>query len=347
MLSFVYRYPTKDVTKNYQVVEALSMIEHMLQKDFYKADLFTISKEYHLNITKSEKSVLTQRNNSEREKPALTHNKEKKRYILAEHNVYLRALGVTTTEGKVKADKQDKFKQINKYVEVVDSIVKEANLQPSFHVADMGSGKGYLTFALYDYLSNVLQLKPQITGIELRQELVERCNQIAQEAGYNQLHFEAGSIGHAHLPDTDMLIALHACDIATDQAIFQGIKTNAKVIICAPCCHKQVRQSIHPSNDLKAITRFGILEERQAEILTDTIRALILEAYGYKTKVFEFISTEHTPKNVMIAAVKTRTDAKLPQPDILKQIKNLKALFNLEYHELERLMEIQLSEGKQ
>lgn len=337
MLSFVYRYPTKDVTKNYDIQEALQILGHMLQKDFFKADLFTVSTEYHLTITRNEKALLTQKQNIERDAPPLVHNKEKKRYILAENNVYLKALGITTHNGIVKSDKQDKFRQINKYVEVVDSVIKEANLSPVFKVADMGSGKGYLTFALYDYLQNVLHLKPQIKGVEIRNELVDQCNRIAAEAGFTELHFNAGSIENSQLSSTDMLIALHACDVATDQAISQGIKANAKVIICAPCCHKQVRKQIHPLNELKAITRYGILEERQAEILTDTIRALIMEAYGYKTKVFEFISTEHTPKNVMIAGVKT-TNETTPRPEVLEQIKQLKALFNLEYHELERLM---------
>ena len=127
------------------------------------------------------------------------------------------------------------------------------------------------------------------------------------------------------------------CDIATDQAIYRGIEAGAKIIICAPCCHKQIRKAMHPTDDLKAICKYGILEERQAEILTDTIRALLLEASGYKTNVFEFISTEHTPKNVMIAAVKTKT-GKTERDAILLQIKNLKALYGIGQHYLEKLM---------
>ena len=173
----------------------------------------------------------------------------------------------------------------------------------------------------------------------MRKELVDTCNQIAQKANFTQLNFITGSIDTAELSKVDMLIALHACDTATDQAIYRGIKADAKVIICAPCCHKQVRKSMKPKNDISAITRFGILEERQAEILTDTIRALILEVFGYKTKVFEFISTEHTPKNVLIVGVKTeQTEA--AKSKAFGKIKNLKSLFNLEYHELEKLMGI-------
>lgn len=338
-LSFVYRYPTKDVTKNYEVAEAIATLQHMLDKDFFKADLFTTAKDFHLTITKSGKTILTQKSAVVTEPPSTEHDKTKKRYVRAENNIYLRELGITSAEWKVKSDKQDKFRQINKYVEIVESIVESATLPANFQIADMGAGKGYLTFALYDYLTNVLNLSPQIIGIEMRQNLVDTCNQIALKANFEKLNFQTGSIDTAELPATDMLIALHACDTATDQAIYRGIKAEAKVIICAPCCHKQIRKQIHPANDLKAITQFGILEERQAEILTDTMRALILEAYGYKTKVFEFISTEHTPKNILIVGVKTNA-GKILRKEILEQIKNLKALFGVEQHELEKLMGI-------
>ncbi|MDB5284650.1 MAG: SAM-dependent methyltransferase [Bacteroidota bacterium] len=336
--SFVYRYPTKDVTKNYDLNETLLLLRAMMNSDFYKADLFTSAKDFHLTINKNGKSVLLQKAAATVEAAVATHDHEKKRLVGAENNVYLQQLGITTADGKVKSDKQDKYRQINKNVEIIESIVKEADLPANVKVADMGAGKGYLTFALYDYLANTLKLQPEVTGVELRQELVDSCNKIAAEAGFEKLHFQAGAIETTDIP-ADVLIALHACDIATDQAIYRGIKGNAKVIICAPCCHKQIRKQMHPTNGLKAISRFGILEERQAEILTDTIRALILEAFGYKTKVFEFISTEHTPKNVMIVGIKIGTDS-LPKKEIVEQIKSLKALFNIEYHHLEKLMEI-------
>ena len=311
----------------------------MLDKDFFNADLFTTAKDFHLTITKSGKPMLTQKSAVVTEAPSTEHDKTKKRYVKPEHNIYLRELGITSAEGKVKSDKQDKFRQINKYVEIVESIVQSAGLAANFQIADMGAGKGYLTFALYDYLTNVLNLSPQITGIEMRPGLVDSANQIAAKAGYTKLNFIAGSIDTADLPVTDMLIALHACDTATDQAIYRGIAAKAKVIICAPCCHKQIRKQIHPASPLTAITQFGILEERQSEILTDTLRALILEAFGYKTKVFEFISTEHTPKNLLIVGIKTASTT-TPRPEVLEEIKNLKALFGIEQYELERLMGI-------
>jgi hypothetical protein len=200
----------------------------------------------------------------------------------------------------------------------------------------MGSGKGYLTFALYDYLTHTLKKDATITGIEMREDLVNKCNQIATNSHYQNLKFEKGTIQETVLPAVDMLIALHACDTATDDAIFKGIKANAKVIICAPCCHKQIRKQMAPENELKSITKHGILLERQAEIVTDSIRALILEAQGYKTKVFEFIATEHTPKNVLIVGTKTnRTETE--KQENLEKIAGLKKLFNIKSHYLETL----------
>lgn len=339
-LSFVYRYPTKDITKNYDLQDAGILLEALLDKDFFKADLFTTTADYHFAIDKFGKSLLKQKAASHTQPVAAEHDHAKKRFVEANHNIYLYELGVTTAEGKVKSDKHDKYRQINKYVEIVEGIVKEAGFTGTFQVTDMGAGKGYLTFALYDYLTHTLNLSPKVTGVEMRPGLVDTCNAIAAKAGYQQLNFSAGSIETAPLPATDMLIALHACDTATDQAIYRGIKANAKVIICAPCCHKQVRKQLHPANDLKAITKFGILEERQAEILTDTIRALILEANGYKTKVFEFISTEHTAKNLLITAIKGDVTDEARQ-HALQQISSLKTLFNIEYHELEKLMGMQ------
>lgn len=336
-LSFVYRYATKDVTKNYPLTDAEALVRQLLESDFYKADLFTTTGDLHLSIAKSGKTILKSKAAVFNEAATTAHDHTKKRYVNTINNVWLHGLGITTADGKVKNDRQDKYRQINKYVEIVESILHDASLPASFQITDMGSGKGYLTFALYDYLTNTLNLQPTVTGVEMRRELVDACNELAAQSAFAQLNFVTGSIETTELPAPDMLIALHACDIATDQAIYRGITGHSKVIICAPCCHKQVRRQMHPLNDLKAISRYGILEERQAEILTDTIRALLMEANGYKTKVFEFISTEHTLKNVMIAGVKGSITL-IKRQEILAQIKHLKALFNIEYHHLEKLL---------
>jgi len=336
-LSFTYRHNTNDSFKNYDLPEALILLEKILLTDFYNADVFTVQQDLHFAFNKDNTGKLISKAASLTLKPeALQHDKQKNRIVEAANASYLKQLGITNAEGQVKKDMQDKFKQINHYVEIINGIVKEVQFGTEITVADMGSGKGYLTFALYDYLQNTLKQAAIVHGIELRDDLVNKCNTIAAHVGYKNLHFTKGTIQDATLSSIDMLIALHACDTATDDAIYKGIQANAKIIICAPCCHKQIRKQMAPDNELKSITRHGILLERQAEMVTDAIRALILEAHGYKTKVFDFIATEHTPKNVMIVAVKL-DKAITNQQEYLDKVQGLKQLFNIKSHYLETL----------
>jgi hypothetical protein len=337
-LSFVYRYPNKDITKNYSFEESITIVEQLLQTDFWQADLFTLKADYYLTIHKNNHSSIRQKASSITEAPIPKHDNEKQRILTTTGNIYLRELGITTAEGEVKKSMQDKYRQINKYIEIINGILRNIQIDNSFNVVDMGAGKGYLTFALYDYLYNVLHKTPNVIGVELRKELVSDCNQIAQKSGFGKLSFIAGTIKEAKLPETDMLIALHACDTATDDAIFRGIQSMAKIIVCAPCCHKQLRKQMNPTDDLSFISQFGILKERQAELLTDGIRALLMEAYGYKTKVFEFIATEHTPKNVLIVGIR-QMKTQVPKPEILQKIENIKKIHGIEFHYLEKLLE--------
>ncbi len=335
-LSFVYRYNTKDITKNYGAAEAISNILKLLGEDFFNADLFTTQNHVQL-LQQNEKVKITTKPSSQNNSTNLQHDKQKQRIIRTANNIYLYKLGITTGDGIVKKDMQDKYKQINRYAEIIDGIIKEIDFGKNISVVDMGSGKGYLTFALYDYLKNTLLLNATITGVEMRDDLVNTCNQIAAAAHFEKLHFTKGTIADTALP-ADMLIALHACDTATDDAIYKGIQANAKVIIVAPCCHKQIRKQVKPNNVLSTITKHGILLERQSEMVTDTMRALLLEASGYKTKVFEFINTEHTPKNVMIVGVKT--NHAIAKEELLQKVKALKELFGIEWHYLEKLLGI-------
>jgi Methyltransferase domain len=337
MLSFVYRYTDKDVTKNFLETEAISTIKKLLQDFFYNAELYTKTQTvYFTEDAKTQKQKLVTK--------ALTipvvntttsHDRQKNRLI--KHDAfYLKELGVTTNEGKVKAEMQHKYKQINRYVEIIEGILKDTNLKDDFKIVDMGSGKGYLTFALYSYLQEK-NSTVKITGLELRDELVDKCNVIAKKSNYNGLTFEKGSIKDWNMNHADMLIALHACDTATDDSIAKGIKGQTTHIICAPCCHKQIRKQMAPTNALQSITKHGILLERQAEMVTDTIRALILESHGYKTKVFDFIEEENTPKNVLIVGTKSTCTVK-GYHENLEKIDGLKKLFGIKEHYLETLL---------
>jgi hypothetical protein len=200
----------------------------------------------------------------------------------------------------------------------------------------MGAGKGYLTFALHELLTQRLNLDVDIKGVEIRPDLVLKINEIIRADNLKGLEFVESSIEAYHPEKLDVLIALHACNTATDDAIASGIKAGAELIVCAPCCHKQIRQEMERSGKVDAITRYGIFLERQAVMITDTIRALILEYFGYKTQVMEFIEMEHTPKNVLLVGRKTSKEPK--KAEILQQIADLKSQYGIETHYLERAL---------
>ena len=335
-LSFVYRHKTNDMTKNHPIQEGIATIENLLKTEFQNANLFTSKADYAFERSE-EKSRLKQTKATFKTAPNRGHDKEKRHLIQGAD--YLQQLGVLDQNGRVLKDKGDKFKQINKFVEVIEGLLKNHEMLSSgkpIKVVDMGSGKGYLTFALYDYLTTQLKLDASVAGVEVRQDLIDKCNTIAKSVGFEKLNFELGYIGDYSLDKTDILIALHACDTATDDAIAKGMAANAELIICAPCCHKQIRKSMTESEGLDSLLQHGILKERQAEIVTDAIRALIMEANGYKTKVFEFISTEHTGKNLMIIGEKK--NQKTDPSKYLEEVEKLKKQFGISQHYLESLV---------
>jgi hypothetical protein len=232
-----------------------------------------------------------------------------------------------------------KWKQINKFIEVfqrafVASPLKELQ---AVHVVDFGSGKGYLTFAIHDFLRNSRQLEAEVTGVELRDELVTLCNGAATRLGLDGLAFRQGDVRHYTPPALDVMIALHACDTATDYAIHMGIRCEASIIMCAPCCHKQVRPQIHNPQVLNPMLQYGVHLGQEAEMVTDALRALLLEAHGYDTQVFEFVSLEHTSKNKMILAVK-RAQPGDPQ-QVLEQIAGIKKFYGIQQQCLESLLD--------
>jgi hypothetical protein len=336
-LSFVYRYTDKDVTKNFLQEEAIITIKKMLSDFFYNAELYTTTETiYYTEDAKTQKQkLITKILPTPLDIASGLHDKQKNR-LIKQDAFYLKELGVTSAEGKVKAEMQHKFKQINRYVEIIDGILKDTIIKDDFKIVDMGSGKGYLTFALYSFLQEK-NTNVKVTGIELREDLVTKCNDIATQSDYEGLTFEKGSIKDWNMNKADMLIALHACDTATDDSIAKGILSQSTHIICAPCCHKQIRKQIAPNNALKSITKHGILLERQAEMVTDTIRALLLESHGYKTKVFDFIEEENTPKNVLIVGTKGIPTVSA-YSDNLEKVRLLKEMFGIKEHYLEKLL---------
>ena len=303
-LAFTFRHKTRDITKNHAPAAALAQLEPLIGADFLDAHLFTPSGSAQLECQPDGTSRL-------REKRAIVpaaapsgNDRVKFRPIPADAS-WLRALGVTNDRGQPREGMADKFRQIQKFAELLDHLIADTSLPTDrpWVVVDMGSGKGYLTFAV----SALLGERAFVHGIETRPELVELCNRVAREEGFApRLSFTAGDISQTPLPAADILIALHACDTATDDALAKGIAASASLLVVSPCCQKELRAQLTAPPVLASALRHGIFQERQAEFVTDALRAQLLEWAGYRTKVFEFISTEHTAKNLMIAGIKSR-----------------------------------------
>lgn len=336
-LFFLYRYDMRDTAKNYDFTEGVKIIRDLLGTDFFSGHLFTTENDFQLDIGKKDKSRLNIAKPTFKAKPSLDHNREKQ--IQVNPNAfYLKALGITTDRGEIRDKQQDKWRQINKFVETLSSLFDKSNLKDkkSLNIVDMGSGKGYLTFAAYDFFKNIRNLDVKITGIDTKQELVGLCNDIAKASEFEDLKFVHGWIGDYELQDVDILIALHACNTATDDAIFKGIKAEAALIVVAPCCHQEIRPQIKPPEMFRNVFKHGIMLEREAESITDGLRALLLEKSGYSTKLFEFISTEHTPKNNMIVGTKQNKTSDTEK--ISEQINSIKDFYGIKVQRLESLL---------
>lgn len=337
-LGFTYRYQTRDIVKNYAVAEGVNLVREAFTGGFHAATLFTTAFDLTLD-----KQSLKKKPPSQTTPAPVSHDRDKKRLIGTEGKAYLRALNITDDKGIVFKNAQDKYRQINKYVEILSGLIQGLAPERLKKIVDMGAGKGYLTFALCDYLNGMGQ-HPEIIGVEYRADLVALCNRIAADARFDNLHFAQGSIADFDCAGASILIALHACDTATDDAIYKGITAGADLIVVAPCCHKQIRREMEKPRarkdqdfDLDFLMKHGIFVERQAEMVTDGLRALVLECFGYSTKVFEFISDAHTPKNVMIVGTRN-LHAGSPNPAILEKIKAAKAYFGIGHFHLETLL---------
>ena len=339
-LSCLYHHTTQDITKNYAIAEGLEKIAELLNLS-KQANLFTLNQDIQLKKNKKKAMFNIQKKQASATKVEQhQHNREKQRYV-DQHSSFLMHLGITDEKGQIIPSMARKWKQINKFIEIFSNAYEQIDAsQQELNIVDFGSGKGYLTFALYDYL--LAQHKtPLITGVELRSNLVEFCQNVADQVGFHHLDFFEGDVRSYQPAKLDVMIALHACDIATDFAIHTGIRLNASMIMCSPCCHKELRPQLKSPEVLQPMLQFGIHAGQQAEMLTDTLRALLLKAYGYETKVFEFVALEHTSKNKMILATK-RKDIQQPDPKIMQQIQALKAMYGIEKQSLELLLQDQM-----
>ncbi len=401
-LLFQYRHESRDVVKNLDFAEAVRSVRQHLESGFRSGHLFTTASDFQLEIGKRN-SRLKAGKPTFSERSSVSHDREKKT-LIDPNAFYLKALGIATDSGEIRASQQDKWRQINKFVEILARLVENSSLKDktTLRIVDMGSGKGYLTFAAYDYFvrtasgsdrppngsppfkggvaddatpllpeegwtrfadgvvgggllggnatvterasecgasalvhTRVSACSVQMTGVEQRPELVALCNDIAKAGGFDGLNFVQGTIADFDPGAVDILIALHACDTATDDALFKGITAKAEIIVAAPCCHKEIRPQITPPEMFAGILKHGIMLERTAETITDGLRSLLLERSGYTTKLFEFVATEHTPKNNML--VGTRNLNKMSQQTD-QQIQEITDLFGIKSQRLSTLL---------
>jgi len=355
--SLTERHATRDATRNLTPDEAIAEFDTRLGRDFDNLHLITDAFELQLAVSRKGRETLRRNERAggaaaateAAPVEAATHDRVKPRPVDIA-SPFLAALGVTDAEHRLVPAMARKWKQINRFVELLAPALASAGLaeRPEgtpVRVFDFGSGKGYLTFAVHEHLRTA-GLRPNVTGIDLKDDMVALGNATAQRLGLQGLAFEHGDVSAAagRMSNADVLIALHACDTATDHAMHAGIRARAKVIMCSPCCHKQLRPQMRSPTLLLPLLRHGIHLGQEAEMLTDGLRALLLEAEGYDAQVFEFTSLEHTSKNKMILAVR-RADADDPArsaqrgAELRAQVAELKRYYGVQEQALETLLE--------
>lgn len=289
--------------KNLKDSEVNDEIIRLLEEEFNNLELVTKDYIYSYRITSKGKVLSNKRKAQEVSLVPLSHNK-KKNYLIEDGTKVpaLVDLGIQMPDGKVTKAGYDKFKQINRFLEIIDDSIKD---EKKLNIIDFGCGKSYLTFILYYYFVEIKKMDVNITGLDLKEDVIDHCNEIAKKYGYEKLRFYKGDIAkYKEKNDIDMIVTLHACDTATDYALYHAITMNVKYIFSVPCCQHEINLELDPSN-LHIINKFGILKDRFSALLTDAIRANILQYYGYKTQVMEFVDFENSPKNLLIRAVKT------------------------------------------
>jgi len=336
-LSFVFRYQTRDETKNTSIAEGIKRIRSWLGDEFKDAHLFTTNQDLQIGFSKRGKVTLGRSTPSKSAESNSAHNRSKQRMI-DPSRPYLRDLGITHANSQIVPAMARKWKQINRFIEIFGHAIESATLtqQKTIRVVDFGSGKGYLTFAMHDHLATQLQAKPDVVGVELREHLVTFCKGIAQQHSLHGLSFRLGDVRSSPPEPMDALIALHACDTATDLALHLGIRSEARVIMCSPCCHKEIRKQIQVPELLQPVLKYGVHLGQEADMVTDAIRALLLEANGYEVQILEFVSLEHTSKNKMILAV--HNGSRKPNAQALDQVQQLKTTYGIQRQMLETLL---------
>lgn len=324
---FTFEYKTKEIHKNLNSLDSTSEIKTLLENDFKQAVIFSKKADYHILISKKGKANILKKR-ATKEEMDLSHNKVKE-YIIEEGVpcAFLIRLGVMTKEGKVIAKKYDKFKQLNRFLEMVADIIPKIKTTEKLTIVDFGCGKSYLTFAMYHYLVNILDLNVKIVGLDLKEDVITFCNKVAQDLDYKDLKFIYGDIkDFEEFEKVDMVVTLHACDTATDAALAKAVTWNAQAILSVPCCQHEFLNKIH-NEVMLPMEKHGIIKEKLSSLITDSLRANMLEIVGYQVQILEFIDMEHTPKNIIIRAIKSKSKNK---QEAIKDYKEFKKFWGLD-----------------
>lgn len=303
-------------------------ILNYVSSNFKQISAWSNSTNFEVKISKKGKVLLSKKKSDNAKLVSKGHNKEKN-YILKEGMIIqpLIDLGVFTKDGKVVNSKYDKYKQINRFVEIIDDEIKKNDFK-ELTILDFGCGKSYLTFVLYYYFVEIKKINVKMIGLDLKADVIKKCNDIAKRYNYENLHFELGDInGFKYNNKVDMVITLHACDTATDYALYNAVKWNTKMIFSVPCCQHEFNAQMK-TESLSILTKYGIVQERIAALMTDSVRANLLESIGYKTQLLEFIDIAHSPKNILIRASKSNI-SKDKREKALSEVQNLMNQFNL------------------
>lgn len=298
-----------------------------IQGNYKQLTAWSIDYTFDLKISKKGKIFLGKNKTDNSKMVNKSHNKEKN-YILKEGMIIepLIDLGIFTKEGKVINSKYDKYKQINRFIEIIDDEVKKNDFK-ELTILDFGCGKSYLTFIVYYYFVEIKKINVKMIGLDLKEDVIKKCNDIARKYNYENLHFEIGDInGFSYNNKVDMVITLHACDTATDYALYNAIKWNSKMIFSVPCCQHEFNDQMK-TDSLSILTKYGIVQERIAALMTDAVRANLLEYLGYKTQLLEFIDIAHSPKNILIRAAKGKV-SKEKREKVLSEVNSLIEEFN-------------------
>lgn len=324
---------TKVFHENIPKEAALEKICNLLENDFKQMQLESTNMTASVLVSKKGAVTLKKKckkqpdnldNIEEIKKENLSHNR-KKNYIIQEGEKvpFLVDLGVQTLDGKIVKSKYDKFRQINRFLEFLEDIVPTLPKDRTVSIIDFGCGKSYLTFAMYYYLKEKRNYDIDVIGLDLKEDVIRHCNELRDKYGYSGLRFLQGDIKeYNEKEEVDMVVTLHACDTATDYALLKAVKWNAKVILSVPCCQHEINKQIH-NETLAPILKYGLLKERMSALITDGIRANLLEELGYETRIVEFIDMEHTPKNIMIKATLSNKMQKKNKADIQELLKEL------------------------